>query len=257
MARWLPARPVTAAVSALSRLVPDRAYAAAVRRTYPRFEPELARLCNFCPSHGTALDVGAWYGPWTQALSRRLDRVVAFEPNPGVAALLERTAPPNVRVVRAAASDSAGHETLWVPSTGMGTEAVASLHAGAATGDRGVRVATTTIDEHAPEDVTMIKLDVEGAELAALRGARKTLANSRPVLLVELEYRRGPVDEVLAYLAEFGYAGEILLDGTWRPLAGYDLAAHQREVAPRVRGYLRTVALGGPRYVNNVLFRAP
>ncbi|HEV2781640.1 MAG TPA: FkbM family methyltransferase [Actinophytocola sp.] len=255
MVSRLPARPVTAAVSALSRLVPDRVFAAAVARSYHRFEPELRRLNDFCPDHGTALDVGAWYGPWSRALAERVDQVIAFEPNPNVAQVLEKTAPGNVRVVRAAASDHAGRETLWVPDTGMGTEAVASLCAEA--GGRGVEVATTTIDELAPADVTMIKLDVEGAELAALRGATATLARSRPVLLVELEYRRGPVDEVLAFLTEHGYTGEILLRDGWRPLAGFDLAAHQRQVAPRLHGYLRTVTLGGPRYVSNVLFRAP
>jgi FkbM family methyltransferase len=257
MARWLPARPVTAAVSALSRLVPDRTFAAVVARTYRRYEPELRRLDDFCPRHGTALDVGAWYGPWARALARRVDRVIAFEPNPEVAALLSRTVPPNVRVLRAAATDQAGDATLWVPPTGMGTEAVASLRPGTTADARAVRVPCTTIDELDLSDVTMIKLDVEGAELPALRGARATLARCRPTLLIELEYRRGPVDEVLVFLAELGYAGEVLLDDGWRPLAGFDLAAHQRDVAPRIRGYLPTVLLGGPRYVNNILFRSP
>ena len=243
---------LTAAVSAISALLPDRLYAATIAASYRRFEPELRRLDDFCPRRGTALDVGAWYGPWSRALAKRVDTVLAFEPNPDVATLLARTAPRNVRVLAAAATDRDGTDTLWVPTTGMGTEAVASLRA---TGGRPVRVDTVAIDGLELTDVTMIKLDVEGAELAALRGARSTVERCRPVLLIELEYRRGPVDEVLALLAELGYSGEVLLDGRWAPLAGFDLAGHQARVAPTVPGYLRTVLLGGPRYVNNVLFR--
>lgn len=250
----LPARPVTAALARLSALVPDRLFAGVVARTYRLVEPELRRLHEYCPRHGTGLDVGAWYGPWSRAMASRLDRVVAFEPNPSVATILSRTVPANVRVVRAAATDRVGTDELWVPVTGMGTEAVASLRQAA--GARAVPVDTTTIDSLNLPDVTMIKLDVEGAELAALRGARATLERCRPVLLIELEYRHGPVDEVLALLAELGYAGEILLGARWAPLAEFDLAGHQERVAPRVGGYLSRVLSGGrPRYVNNVLFR--
>jgi FkbM family methyltransferase len=254
----MPSRPVTATVAALSRFVPDRLYAAVVARTYRRFEPELRRLDDFCPTGGTALDIGAWYGPWSRALAARVDRVIAFEPNPAVAGILAATVPGNVRVVRAAASDHSGdEETLWVPDGGMGTEGVASLRAEANPAARPVRVETTTVDDLDLDDVTIVKLDVEGAELAALRGSRETLRRCRPVLLVELEYRHGPVDEVLGFLGDLGYSGEVLLGGRWLPLAEIDLAGHQREVAPRIRGYLPTVLLGGPRYVNNVLFRAP
>jgi FkbM family methyltransferase len=253
----MPPRPITAVASAVAGRLPDRVVAGMLTATYRRVEPELRRLDDFCPRRGTALDVGAWYGPWTRALARRVDRVVAVEANPEVAGVLERTAPPNVRVVRAAATDHTGEETLWVPPGGVGTEAVASLSQEANPGSQPVSVPATTIDELGLTDLTFIKLDVEGAELAALRGAESTVDKFRPVLLIELEYRRGPVDEVVDYLAGFGYRGEVLLGSTWHPLARFDLAGHQRRTAPLVRGYLPSVLLGGPRYVNNVLFRKP
>lgn len=247
-------RAVTSAVSRLSAMAPDRLVTAALATTYPRFEPELARLADFCPAHGTAIDVGAWYGPWSRALARRVDRVVAVEPNPSVAAVLARTAPGNVDVVRAAVTDEPGTGVLYVPDTGRGTEAVASMAVPVGTA---VPVATTTIDHLAPPDVSLIKLDVEGMESTALRGAEAVLTERAPVLLIELEYRRSPVDEVVDLLAGHGYRAEILEDGRWRPLAGFDLAAHQERMLPLVdrRGYLEKVLRGGPHYVNNVLFR--
>ncbi|MGX7825474.1 FkbM family methyltransferase [Actinokineospora sp. 24-640] len=245
---------VTAAVSALSARVPDRLVTAALAATYPRFEPELARLGDFCPTSGTALDIGAWYGPWSRALARRLDRVVAVEPNPAVARVLARTAPPNVDVVRAAITDTPGAGVLYVPDTGRGTEATASM---ASAVGPAVPVTTTTIDHLAPPDVSIIKLDVEGMETTALRGAATVLTEHSPVLLIELEYRHGPVDEIVEHLAGFGYRAEILAGGAWRPLAGFDLAAHQERMLPLVtsRGYLEKVLRGGPHYINNVLFR--
>ncbi|MFC7612775.1 FkbM family methyltransferase [Actinokineospora soli] len=116
--------------------------------------------------------------------------------------------------MRAAVSDTAGSGVLYVPDTGRGTEAVASM---AAEVGSAVPVATTTIDHIAPPDVSLIKLDVEGMEAAALRGAASVLSERSPVLLVELEYRRSPVDEVVDLLADHGYTAEILEDGRWRP----------------------------------------
>lgn len=49
----------------------------------------------------------------------------------------------------------------------------------------GQRVTTVTIDQYSLHDVDLIWLDIEGAELHALRGAEKTIARCRPVVVVE------------------------------------------------------------------------
>jgi hypothetical protein len=109
------------AASRLSALVagllPERAVAAAIRAAYPRVEPELAVLDDYLPRGGTAVDVGAWYGPWTSRLVRRADRVVAIEPTPRLAAHLRR-AFRSVDVVEAVASDRDGTAILHVPGAG-------------------------------------------------------------------------------------------------------------------------------------------
>lgn len=46
-------------------------------------------------------------------------------------------------------------------------------------------VTTTTIDQQELEDVDLIWLDIEGAESAALAGAASTIAQNRPVVVVE------------------------------------------------------------------------
>lgn len=237
--------------SRLAAALPSRAVAAAVRAAYPRVEPELARLASYAPRGGTAVDVGAWYGPWTRGLRRIADRVVAVEPAAELARCVA-AAYPDVRVVEAVASDHAGTAQLYLPSGGprSGTSSVEQ-----GTGAP-VTVARVTVDGLELSDVRFVKLDVEGHELPALRGAQRTVRRDRPLLLVELEERIQPIEPVLDLLAGWGYRPYVMPAGRWLPLDGFDLVAHQRDAVARVsQSFARRVVRPKPRYVNMVLFR--
>ncbi|BCB91095.1 FkbM family methyltransferase [Phytohabitans suffuscus] len=224
---------------------------AAIRTVYPRIEPELARLASYAPRGGTAVDVGAWYGPWTRGLRRVADRVVALEPAAELAALVAG-AYPDVRVVRAAASDHVGTATLYLPDGGPGV-GTSSVEGGEG---RPVAVPRATIDSLELTDVRFMKIDVEGHELPALRGAERTVRRDRPLLLVEVEERIQPIDPILALLAGWGYRPYVMPRDRWLPLAGFDLVAHQRAAVGRVRhSFARRVVAPWPRYVNLVLFK--
>lgn len=236
--------------------LPTRLVAAAARLVYPRFEPELARLADLCPPGcGTAVDVGGWYGPWTRRLSGRARRVVTLEPVPHLARLLSSSTPSNVRVVRAAASDRPGSAQLWLPPDDAGDRGVSSLvrrdiHA------RALEVPCVTLDSLRLHDVDFIKIDVDGNELAVLRGADALLTRDHPALFVELESRIQPIAPVVTHLAERGYTGWVLPAASWVPLASFPLEAHQARTSHVVeQGLLRRVLPPhGPRYVNSVLF---
>jgi FkbM family methyltransferase len=231
--------------------LPSRVVAAAVRTAYPRVEPELARLASYAPRGGTAVDVGAWYGPWTRGLRRIAERVVAVEPTAELARCLA-AAYPDVRVVEAVASDHAGTADLFLPSGGPGV-GTSSVEYGIGAP---VTVARVTLDELGLRDVRFVKLDVEGHELPALRGAERTVRRDRPLLLVELEERIQPVEPVLDLLAGWGYRPYVMPDDRWLPLDGFDLIAHQRGAVARVeQSFARRVVRPRPRYVNMVLFR--
>ncbi|MFF8987468.1 FkbM family methyltransferase [Streptomyces globisporus] len=246
---------MTTLAAAVAARLPGRLVGSAAVALYPRFEPELRRLADFCPPGGVALDIGGWYGPWSRRLAARCERVVTVEPVPHLAEHLRRTLPSNVRVVQGAATDREGTARLWFPEGDQGDRGVSSLarrdiHA------HSVEVPSITVDGLGLTGVGFVKMDVDGGEAAALLGAAELLRRDRPALLIELESRLGPIEPVITTLTGQGYAGWVLPHRDWVPLTGFALVAHQKRTEHLVhRGLLhRAFAPRRERYVNSVLF---
>ena len=84
-------------------------------------EPELAALAALIGRGGTAIDVGANQGFYAFALSRVVDRVLAFEPNPDYALFARSMLRGRAEVFELALSDKAGSGTFYVPLADDGT----------------------------------------------------------------------------------------------------------------------------------------
>lgn len=239
--------------SRVARWVPDRVLARAICAVYRRAEPELGRLDEICGRGGIMIDVGAWYGPWSQRLARRANRLVALEPTSRYE-VLRRTLPANAQVIQAAASDRRGHAQLWTTGGGDGAEGLGSLvrrdiH-GTAT-----EVPVVRIDDLGLSGVTFMKIDVEGHELAVLRGAADTIRADRPRLLLEVESRMQSVGALLDALTSWGYQGFVLRHGRWVALEAFDLELHQAKTLRTAnRGLFGRLLWPYPRYLNSVLF---
>ncbi|GAB3671025.1 FkbM family methyltransferase [Streptomyces sparsus] len=235
--------------------LPPRLVARTAGALYPRFEPELRRLADFCPPGGTAVDIGGWYGPWTRRLARRADRVVTVEPVPHLAQVLRATTPAHVEVIQAAAADHSGSATLWLPPGGRGDRGVSSLVRRDAVHGTRLEVPCLSVDSLDLSEVRLLKIDVDGSEQAVLRGAERTVRRWRPALFVELETRIQPYLPVVEQLAGLGYGGWVLPGREWLPLAEFDLAGHQARTAHVAEhGLLRRSVAPHRRYVNSVLF---
>jgi FkbM family methyltransferase len=222
------------------------------------FEPELAHLRELVPPESTAVDVGAWWGPWTYWLARTARQVVTCEPIPELAAFIRRVAPPNVDVRTVALSDRTGDAVLWVPPGRRGSEGRASLET-SAPGGRLIQVRTVRLDDLGLTDVGLVKIDVEGHELRVLHGARATIAAQQPVLVVEVEQMHHDgsiVADVFEYLNALGYDGRFLLGGAWHDVSEFDVEHHQLRWQERVRrhGYVWNMVVNARRYVNNFVF---
>ncbi len=151
-----------------------------------RGETEL-RLLPLLVRGGTAVDIGANKGVYAYFLSRLCDRVIAYEPNPGLAETIRSYNLPKVEIRACAASDEAGEAVLNIPLSARGRRRnnVASLDPVEGAVDP-IRVPTVRLDDESLQTVTFLKIDVEGHELAVLQGAEALIARDRPVILVEI-----------------------------------------------------------------------
>ena len=245
-------------VSRAAGLLPDAAFTRSVAYAFRRFEADLPLVVAAFPEGGVALDVGSWYGPWTYWLAKKASAVHAFEPNPDVAAVLKRTVAANVTVHQVAVSDAAGTASLALPSGGKGTEGRASLE-GLGESTRAIEVETVRIDDLGIEAATLMKVDVEGHERAAIAGAQQLIEASHPLLVVELEERHGGIAPTVDLLAGWGYRGRVRVEDQWRWLDDFDLGAHQAEHLDQwgSASFLKSAMRGKTKYVNNVVFTHP
>ena len=174
-----------------------------------------SRLCR----GDDVVDVGANFGLHTLSAANLVGergRVLAFEPIPANLELLWRNLRLNrlerrVTVAPQALSDSdeALLEMHYVPGE---PDLTASLRPGPGS-PQTIRVMNSRLDAYAfPEGFSsrLIKIDVEGAELSVLRGARETLRLFHPLLLVKVHGFALPafgesVATLESFLEEMGY----------------------------------------------------
>jgi FkbM family methyltransferase len=177
------------------------------------FVEDFPFMRRFLRKYGLAIDVGANVGIYTRAMAKLSGDVVAIEPNPACARHLRSTSPKNVTIFEAALSDHEGEAILTVPSDGN-AESHALGRVGRLDGVH-YNIELVTLDklaERLPKrPLTFIKMDVEGHELSALKGAHQTLRSHAPVLLVEVVYGlRETVEMTFEFLWSLGYSSYVL-----------------------------------------------
>jgi FkbM family methyltransferase len=166
-------------------------------------EPELDLIESLVRRGDTAVDVGANHGMWTLALSRAVGeggRVYSFEPVPftfGVlSAVARRGGLANATLLNKGCSDQVATMEMTVPlqRSGSSDDLQAHLAQRHSEGDEAsesvvVTCEMTTLDSalSTAEGVSLIKLDIEGAELLALRGAAGLIARDQPAVICEVD----------------------------------------------------------------------
>ena len=185
---------LTNVVATIGNSLPARIGLPLRSRIGPRLEPELALVAQFVRPGSVVVDVGANRGVYTYFMSRAVGprgRVLAYEPQPDLAAYVQAgmARAHNVTVRPVALGEQLGTAELTIPSRdGRPEPGWATLRANVGPGRKAVVDVTTLDDELPDDDVSFMKIDVEGFELQVIQGARKLLQRARPVVLLEIEY---------------------------------------------------------------------
>ena len=163
---------------------------------------------------GIAVDIGANVGYWSLKMANLFPVVHAFEINPELTQSLRAWANSRVIIHNFGLSDRiAPLQTLYIPvSNGL------RLHGWASIEKRlldftdefdEIQFPVKTLDSFKLTNVSFIKIDVEGHELAVLTGAMETIKNSKPIMVIETENEA--LQEVQKLLDGIGYR-EVLLE---------------------------------------------
>ena len=156
--------------------------------------PELPMI-NFmrtiAGSGRTFVDVGSHIGFYTMGLAPGFARVIAFEPSRFQYGWLRRNSVAQWLRSRFSVSTSlsgseAGTARLNVLSYEGGLNSLAPEVADGETILDHYTVPVEVLDDRGLTDVDLLKIDVEGFEVPVLRGAARTIAASRPVILIEV-----------------------------------------------------------------------
>jgi FkbM family methyltransferase len=167
-------------------------------------------------------EIGAFHGILTLFFSSRAKLVIAYEPNPPSGNRLLRNlrlnGRTNVQVRHLAVGERAGSiRLLSDPLMPGGTTGDPSVSQQIETSPvaTSVDVPVVTIDDDVaaaqlpPPD--LIKIDIEGMELPALKGMARTLAQYRPDLYMEMhgatmEHKDANVRAIVSFLESAGYS---------------------------------------------------
>ncbi len=198
------------------------------------------------------IDVGANVGFFTRYFAQWTGsngRVLAIEPERRnfdrlQAMIRSRRLNAVVEAVHAAAAEREGQVALTIDPYHPAGHYLSLSSDGVPT--RAVAI-DDLVRQHEDRTVSLIKIDVQGAELRVLKGAASTLRTYRPALLVELDEKAlrsqgASVEAVVEFLASYGYWGQLMSS------EGLTSFLDRREliVASLAHEYIDALFIGGP-----------
>jgi FkbM family methyltransferase len=208
-----------AAPPALLRWAKRGHYLRVVRDFEPGEERDLEIVRHLVRPRDRVVDVGANIGVYTRFLSEWVGpqgRVFSIEPIPESYSYLthsvERLGLRNVECWNWAASDASGVATMQIPQMQGGRNYYQARIVDASAPGAGIRVSLRTLDAALADlhPIAFVKCDVEGHELACVRGAQDLLRRDRPAWLVEVsgdpDRAVDRAQELFALFASHGYA---------------------------------------------------
>lgn len=174
---------------------------------------DLEEWAAMCAQRRVVVQAGGATGVFPAKLATLFDQVYTFEPQPeNFECLVANVTAENVKAQNAALSDHYGKVSIH-HSIGERKNYGAGYIV-----DDPEGVPLTRIDDLELDACDLIMLDIEGAELEALKGAEETIKAHRPLIVIE--------DKPLPHMAHFKRA--IGDPGRWLEQFGYRYLKRQR-----------------------------
>lgn len=200
------------------------------------FENEIRFVRSYLKRRsGLFVDIGAHLGTWSFWIASRKQHVVAFEPNPTLVDILQRSRIPNTRILGCALGPVDGQVVLKVPfrdglpRPGNGTTTGFRIEAHQQALEIPVR--QCRLDDMKLGNITAIKIDCEGGEEGVLRGSMRVIRRDMPLIVLEMHQDRAQdLAKVSEMLGGLGYSA-YWVEGNWpiplstkpRPESNYNL----------------------------------
>jgi FkbM family methyltransferase len=193
---------------------------------------EFDNLLLFVKPGMAAVDVGANVGQYAIKLAANCPQVLAIEPLSEYS-WLHNDLPRNCLFANVAVGENEGHTMLSIPvSNGQVGYGQATLHPEALSQidtwqEESVQVRTldNLCSEMLPnQSIGFIKLDIEGAEVEALKGATRILERDAPNL--QMEIWASAVPETARFVEGLGYRGVFFFGGVLFDIATFDAQIH-------------------------------
>ena len=214
-----------------------------------------AILCHILADDMTVVELGANIGYYTmqECAARKLRRVVAIEPNPRSFEILkqnvELNACDNVTMHNIAISDTDGTLPFYISKHSN----ICSITP-RSDYERVIDVPVRTLDglvaTDSIEKVDMIRMDIEGHEICALRGMTETLKRDKPWICMEYHSPMISTQDREFFVSTLEHCGYELKCFTFRwsdyPIFGHNIVDKSNVVKT---GELRTVLENIPKQV--------
>ena len=146
-------------------------------------------LKKVCKSNSICIDVGAHNGKILQLMMKTAPEAqhYAFEPIPELFQGLKKKFRKNAKVYCVALSDKKETTSFNLVLTDFAYSGLKKRTYDKKEKDTSIFVETELLDAIIPANtkISLIKMDVEGAELLVMKGALKTIQQSQPILLFE------------------------------------------------------------------------
>lgn len=199
------------------------------------YEAPLARFfIRSLQPESVVLDIGAYIGQYTLLAAKYAPhgQVIAFEPHPEsfarLTAHIARNRLQNVQAFRQAVGRRKGTLPLVLSEQVSSSYLEMPFWGNKPTVEVEVTTLDTVVRELKLPKVSLVKIDVEGAEGEVLQGAQETLHRFHPILIVEIDRSREEAwgdspQTTLALLEQEGYALYVQEGWNVKPLLNHSI----------------------------------